>query len=1000
MSSILSYRYFFILLLLAIPGPVLAQNQVPIEPGNSLNGNFNHTWVDSVLDHLSLTGIHMKPGYPFDKSRNIIFPWFIPVGGITGAGALTYVLVNKGKKTGDCAFNASAQATSSTCGLANGSARIDLPSPDEYAIFWSNGESTATIQQVSAGMYSARVSRIGTECTQQVNVTIENLNPVFDATISSTSAHCGLADGSATVSVNPSGSYQFTWSDGSNGSGLVNVRSGFYMVTVSAGGACTKIYEVQIDELPPAFSIDVSQTPATCGSSNGSAIAQVLPAGEYNYLWSNGATTPRITGLAAGEYQITVTLSTTVCQIADRVVIEDLPPDYDIRITTSEAGCGLNNGTASAMVGPPGEYLYLWPDGSTLPESQGLAPGDYALTITNRNGCVSKANFSITEKPADVSLEIMTLPAHCTGGGDILITPALSGPGPLVSNIEGPAGQASLSLPAGPFSFSTALNILPGDYTLTVYDMAAGNRCAETFQISVPDSTPPIKAIDDFYESPFGLTISGNMLGNDLGLAPELTMLMQAEGGIIEFTKDGSFTFKPDEGFSGLISYPYQIKDTCGHEASAVLNLRIAQAICDFTVRFANTNASCGLADGSARVSVDSPGVYQFLWNDGQSGAQANGLKTGAYTVLVKEAGTGCELEFETRIEEEIPKYFLNPKVNQPTCNVPGDVLFEPNPAGGRTFELEVIHPEGQNRFQIPAGSALVYLSSYLALDEGIYILKLRDIMDTAGCTDVITVDIKAAENPLIQKGPVVPPSGPSASNGSITVTVTKPGKVPYRIRINQADWGITSQNPFKIQGLAAGFYRIQIQDANLCLSNILEVELGISGLKSLEVGFGFSSGWTGSPLQSEQAVIKSSYRTGPVISVAANFQLWGIPQENHIAWLRYPGSAMIRFSHLFKLFELRTQGISFQTSSGLTFDIRNDLPPSPGLMLKGGIAREIGEWYTISATSYFLGYFENFGNAGYKKYNSFFYKFMQGWRPAFELGLKRKLKFEFPRLP
>ena len=259
---------------------------------------------------------------------------------------------------------------------------------------------------------------------------------------------------------------------------------------------------------------------------------------------------------------------------------------------------------------------------------------------------------------------------------------------------------------------------------------------------------------------------------------------------------------------------------------------------------------------------------------------------------------------------------------------------------------------------------------------------------------------MKASENPVIQKGPVVPPSSPSSSNGSVTIMITKPGKVPYRVRINQVDWGNTSQNPFKIQGLGAGFYRIQIQDANQGLSNILEVELGFSGLKGIEVGVGLSAIATGRPLPLEQTVLKTSYKTGPVIYVAANFRLWGIPQEINTAWSIYDGSSMIRFSQLFQLFEFRTRGIRFQTSSGLSLDIRTDLPPSPSLMLKGGITRELGRWYTLAATMNLLGYFEDFGNAGNGKYKASFSKFLQAWRPAFELGLKRKFRMEFPRFP
>ncbi|MEO0311698.1 MAG: hypothetical protein RIQ89_1355 [Bacteroidota bacterium] len=54
--------------------------------------------------------------------------------------------------------------------------------------------------------------------------------------------------------------------------------------------------------------VTVNTTPASCGSSNGTAIASITSGtAPYNYSWSNSATTASITGLAPNTYSVIVT---------------------------------------------------------------------------------------------------------------------------------------------------------------------------------------------------------------------------------------------------------------------------------------------------------------------------------------------------------------------------------------------------------------------------------------------------------------------------------------------------------------------------------------------------------------------------------------------------------------------------------------------------------------------------------------------------------------------
>ena len=64
---------------------------------------------------------------------------------------------------------------------------------------------------------------------------------------------------------------------------------------------------------PTAVDVTFTTTDANCGASDGSATANVTggtPA--YSYVWSTGATTGTISGLAAGSYDLTVPMQQDV----------------------------------------------------------------------------------------------------------------------------------------------------------------------------------------------------------------------------------------------------------------------------------------------------------------------------------------------------------------------------------------------------------------------------------------------------------------------------------------------------------------------------------------------------------------------------------------------------------------------------------------------------------------------------------------------------------------
>ncbi len=148
-------------------------------------------------------------------------------------------------------------------------------------------------------------------------------------------------------------------------------------IVVEVGAACE----------PPL--LDFSATPAACfGESSGTAtvfVSEGTP--PYSYLWSNGKTTATISGVPAGNYEITVT-DAAECTVTGITRIEE-PAELDLDfMVLNESAPNTGDGAIilSCSGGTPG-YEFIWSNGANTKDLSGLSEGEYSVTVTDRNGC-------------------------------------------------------------------------------------------------------------------------------------------------------------------------------------------------------------------------------------------------------------------------------------------------------------------------------------------------------------------------------------------------------------------------------------------------------------------------------------------------------------------------------------------------------------------------------------------------------------------------------------
>lgn len=721
------------------------------------------------------------------------------------------------------AFDIIVTTTPSGCGQSNGTASITVDPPGDYEYNWSNGDTGPFASGLSPGNYQVTVSIPGTACSKTINATVEESEPAFEIFVTTTPSVCGSNNGTANVSISPAGNYVITWSNGISGEIATELSPGLYSISVTPSGTnCTKTIQVSIEELPPDFIILSETTPSGCTDSTGSTTLTVMPEGNYQYNWSNGQAGAHISNLPAGIYTVTVTITGTQCSLTHSVVIETEGLKFTGSVTSTQASCGVADGTASIEIIPPGTYAYQWSDSTTGPFVTDLAPGAYSVTVIDDGGCSAIFTTEVIELPAAYISITNLSPADCTGDGNAAFNLHTPGAGPLIVEITGPEGITMLSLQPGNFDLSSFINVVPGLYNISVYDENIGITCTQAMTFSIADNTPPLSPADDFLQTITGESILANILDNDSGLHIELISIMNESGGSVSFDNGGTIIFTPEPDFTGTASFTYTVEDACGNTATATVTILVESVPCDFQIESTMIPASCGLDDGSIMVVVTEPGTYTYSWNNGDQGSTVTNLESGTYVVSITDADAGCMLVFTLELDELPADYIDDITVIQPSCESPGEISFNAFTSSGNPLILSIDYPEGSEITFINEGE--IFISDYVTVTHGIYTIEVTDAGAGPDCYENFTVEIVPAATLEIMTEAVIPPGSPSAMDGAIIVVVTMPGQVPYTILLNDVFYGMTTDGTIFIEGVGVGEYTVQIVDANGCMSNILTV--------------------------------------------------------------------------------------------------------------------------------------------------------------------------------
>ncbi|MBL7983769.1 MAG: hypothetical protein JNM91_02160 [Flavobacteriales bacterium] len=235
-----------------------------------------------------------------------------------------------------------------------------------------------------------------------------------------TNATCnGGADGSITATADGTPGFTYVWSNGQTTQTAVGLAAGSYSVTVTDANGCEASNTFQVGQ-PSALAGNVSVTNATCGNADGSASANISGGTPgYTYLWSNGATSSSINGVAPGFYSVTATDSKGCIYETGGTVGGAGNPGADAG-EDAVITC-LNNGQVQLSGSSnTGGVQFAWSGPGIVGVANAAqvtvnAAGTYTLTVTNpQTGCSStdQVNVSVDN----------TLPGAQAAGGTLTCT--------------------------------------------------------------------------------------------------------------------------------------------------------------------------------------------------------------------------------------------------------------------------------------------------------------------------------------------------------------------------------------------------------------------------------------------------------------------------------------------------------------------------------------------------------------------------------------------------
>ena len=521
-----------------------------------------------------------------------------------------------------------------------------------------------------------------------------------------------------------------------------------------------------------------------CGGADGTVNANATtPTGTDTYVWSNGATTPMISGLSAGTYIVTVT-SSTGCVVSDTATVEGLNSSGLFVVAgAQDISCnGDGNGAVNAYVANGNSpYSYEWSNGSSQLYQNQLGAGIYDITVTDGCGASMVSTDTINE-PSALSITMSSTDESGAGNWDgEAVATVTGGTSPYIGYYWNNGGSNS----------ETNSGLNGGIYTVNVED---GNGCQVFGSVTV--STVGCN-----------LAVTASVVDPDFCGDWDGSAVASATGGT------APYTFNWDNGWWGVDTtynlhvgdvYVVTAYDDLGCSGFASVTMTGGEGIAN--VQITAIDPTCGSNNGGASVAVTGgTSPLSYTWFDFNqnllgTGTSLTNLPVGVIGVEVEDANGCYDEDYELLSNPGAPSF--NVDVIDVTC--PGDM------DGSITINA--------------SGGTSPYVYTWMNADNGVITTGISSMTGLAGGTDFLLTISDAASPSCSATGYASVEGGDSIY---FDVWVTEPycnGESTGDINLNvwggtwpiDIEWSNDSTGNY-IYDLSAGNYDVTLTDDNGC---------------------------------------------------------------------------------------------------------------------------------------------------------------------------------------
>lgn len=670
-------------------------------------------------------------------------------------------------------INALPDAAFSTIGIIceNTPATLSLTNPASTNINWEwdFGDNSSVVAEqanhtyLQDGLYN--VTMVVTDSYGCSNSAVQSVE-VLPVTIENISANDLNACVGETITLTAPQGTAYTWSDANNSTSnnIAVSSSGGYAVTVTQSNGCTyKTPEVAVNFSPsPAASITPAGISQIC--PNSSIVLSANQGDNLVYAWSNGTNNSTITVLhsqlppAGSTFTVTVTDSDSGCSAVSNTVSIQAAPLTNPSITPSGLVQLCEGESQQLTASHPTISDFVWNTGNTTASITANASGNYVVSVTDGNGCVTTAQTTVS---VNNGMNMAAIPTgcyeYCENDPPIVI----------------PATFASYTWLKDGVFYSWGNSLSPtesGDYQLVVSSNWGCSDTSEALTLEIIDCT------DCSVTAAFTPTVQCQTLSIVIATTGNGALSHSIDYG------DGTLpTNNTTHNYAAAGSY-----DVCLTSLNTAADGDTCSNTICHTVTITTTTASItgntAICNGQSTTLTASNGV-SYLWSNTETTASISVIAADTYTVTVTDS-------------------------NSCTASATVNVVVSPNSMP--TIINEYILCEGQST-DIGVDLAGTYQWStnetttvITITNGGVYSVT---VTPTNGCSGTASIDVSTTP------APVVSIAGSDAlCEGSSTTLIASPANSTYI-------WSNTATTA-SIDISSASTYTVTVTDSNTCAAS------------------------------------------------------------------------------------------------------------------------------------------------------------------------------------